>query len=237
MSAPVSVASSSPWPSRIRVGAPADLLDEPVVDRVLDDRPAARRADLAAVGERRGQRVVDRGLEVGVVEHDVRALAAELHGDPLHVPGRAVHERPPGLDPAGQRDEVDVRASRRAPGRPASPGPEDEVGDAGRQAGLLEQAGQGMAVSGVTLGGLHDHRVPGGEGRGHLPGELQERVVPRPDQAAHPDRLVDDPADRRRACSCRPAGRRPCRPGRRSSGRRGRRRRCPSGSRASPCRC
>ena len=57
--------------------------------------------------------------------------------------------------------------------------------------------------------------------------QLQERVVPRPDQPAHADRLVDDPADGRRARSCRRAGPPPCRRGPRSSGRRGRRRRCP----------
>jgi len=39
------------------VRPPADLFDEPVVDRVLDDRPAAGRADLAGVGERGRQGV------------------------------------------------------------------------------------------------------------------------------------------------------------------------------------
>ena len=110
MSAPASVASSLPMTEPDPVGAPADLLDEPVVDRVLDDRPAAGRADLARVGEGGGQGVVDGGLEVGVVEHDVRALAAHLERDLLEIDRRAAQERPARLEPAGQRDEVDVGA-------------------------------------------------------------------------------------------------------------------------------
>ena len=77
-----------------QVRAPPDLLDEPVVDRVLDDRPAAGRADLARVREGGGQRVVDRGLEVGVVEHDVGALAAHLERDLLEVDGGAAPSAP-----------------------------------------------------------------------------------------------------------------------------------------------
>ena len=123
------------------VRAPADLVDEPVVDRVLDDRAAAGRADLAGVGEGRGQGVVHRRLEVGVGEHDVRALAAHLEGDLLEVDRGAAQERATGLQPAGQRDEVDVGAVGQGLPDPVA-GPEHEVDDARRDPGLLEQAGQ-----------------------------------------------------------------------------------------------
>ncbi len=138
MSAPVSVASSVPWPSRMRSARRAQLVDEPVVDAVLDDQPAAGRADLAAVQERRGQRVVDRGLEVGVGEHDVRALAAELERDPLHVDGSRGHDRLPARETSGERHEIDIEAlGERLPDAVARP--EHEVHDTLRDAGLVEE--------------------------------------------------------------------------------------------------
>ena len=50
-------------------------------------------------------------------------------------------------------------------------------------------------VDGVSSLGLSTKVQPGGEGRRHLPRGLQQRVVPGRDEGAHPDRLVDDPAD------------------------------------------
>ena len=177
------------------VGAPADLGDEAVVDRVLDDRPAAGRADLAGVDEGRGQRVVDGRLEVGVGEDDVRALAAELEGDPLDVDRRAAEQRPAGVEPAGQRDEVDVGAvGQRLPD--ARPGPRTRLTTPPGSPGLLEQPGQVDRAQRRVVGRLHHRRVAGGQRRGDLPAHLEERVVPRPDQRAHADRFVDDPAQR-----------------------------------------
>ena len=67
-----------------QLGAADQLVDELVVDRLLDDQPGAGRAHLAGVQEHRGQREVQRGLAVGVGEHDVGVLAAELEGHLLH---------------------------------------------------------------------------------------------------------------------------------------------------------
>ena len=120
------------------VGPPRQLLDEAVVDAVLDDQPAAGRTDLAAVQERGGQRVVDRGLEVGVGEHDVRALAAELERDALHVDGSRGHDRLSAGEASGERHEVDVGTlGERLPDAVARP--EHEVDDALRDARLLEE--------------------------------------------------------------------------------------------------
>ena len=67
------------------------------------------------VQERRGQRVVDRGVEVGVGEHDVRVLAAELERDPPHVRAAAAMIFFPVGQPAGERDQVDIGGARPAP--------------------------------------------------------------------------------------------------------------------------
>ena len=53
-----------------------------------------------------------------------------------------------------------------------------------------------MAVSGVTWAGFTTIVLPAASAGRDLPADLEERVVPRPDQPAHADRLVDDPAER-----------------------------------------
>ena len=104
--APVTFAEAAAEPDQ--VGSAGHLGNEGVVDRVLDDRPAAGRADLAGMQEGSGQGVIDNGLEIGVGEDDVRTLAAELQGDLLHVAGRRPHDRAPGYPAAGERHQVDV---------------------------------------------------------------------------------------------------------------------------------
>ena len=52
-----------------------------------------------------------------------------------------------------------------------------------------------IAVCGVSSLGLSTKVLPGGQAGRDLPGGLQQRVVPRRDQAAHADRLVHDAAD------------------------------------------
>ncbi len=58
---------------------------ERVGDRLLDDDPARRHADLALVEERAERGGVDRVVEVGVGEDDQRVRAAELEHDALQV--------------------------------------------------------------------------------------------------------------------------------------------------------
>ena len=125
------------------------LVDELVVDRLLDDQPGAGRADLAGVQEDRGQREVERGLEVGVGEHDVGVLAAQLEGDLLHRGRGRGHDPPAGGQAAGERDQVDagVLGQRRAG---VGAGAEHEVGrrrPAGRPPRAAASAGSRCAGS------------------------------------------------------------------------------------------
>ena len=71
----------------------------------------------------------------------------------------------------------------------------DQVGHAGRQPGLGERVHQQDGRRRGELAGLEDEGVAGQQGRGDLPGRLQQRVVPRRDQRADADRGVDDAAD------------------------------------------
>ena len=175
-------------------GAVHDRVDELVVDRLLDDEPGAGRADLAGVQEHGGEREVERDLEIGVGEDDVGVLAAELQGDLLHGAGGGGHDPAAGLQAAGERHQVDARVGRQR-GAGLGAGAEHEVADAGGESGLLEQLHQVDGGVRGELARLEHEGVAGGQAGRDLPGHLEERVVPRGDQAADADRLVDDPAD------------------------------------------
>ena len=62
-----------------------DLVEELVGDALVQDETAAGDTRLPLVVEDRERRAVDRRREVGVVEHDVGALAAQLELHTLEV--------------------------------------------------------------------------------------------------------------------------------------------------------
>ncbi len=82
---PTSVSASSGSPTFMKPAAPFESLDELVVDASLGDDPRGGGADLPGVEAPHRSDAGDGGLEVGVVEDDARALAAELHQEALHV--------------------------------------------------------------------------------------------------------------------------------------------------------
>ena len=123
-----------------------ELLDHRVVDLVLHEQPAAGAAALALVEVQPEHRAFERGIQVGVGEDDVRALAAELERDPLEGVGGARHDDPADLGRAGEGDLVDARVlDERRAGRLAIAG--DDVDDARREAGLQGQLAQAQARS------------------------------------------------------------------------------------------
>ena len=100
-------------------GAVDEQADELVVDRPRHERTGARLAHLAVVEERAPQHAGGGEVEVGVVEHDVGRLAAELEGHLLHGARRELHDAPADLGRAGERDLVDQRVA--ASSSPAVP--------------------------------------------------------------------------------------------------------------------
>ena len=66
-------------------GARRELREEGVGDLVVEDDLLGRHADLAGVGEGAEDGGVDRLVDVGVVEHDQRRLAAEFEQHRLQV--------------------------------------------------------------------------------------------------------------------------------------------------------
>src|SRR5699024_6566177 len=71
-------------------------------------------------------------------------------------------------------------------------GAQNHVDHAGRRAGLGGQLHELGGGDRGDLAGLDHHGVAGGDGRGRLPGELEQRVVPRRDHAADTHGFVHD---------------------------------------------
>ncbi len=111
------------------------------MDAVLDEQPAAGTAALALVEEQAEVRALDGGVEIGVGEDDVGALAAQLEADALEVAlGGGLHDDLAGGVFAGERDlvHVHVLGERGAGGRAVAG---HDVDDAVGEAGFLGERG------------------------------------------------------------------------------------------------
>ena len=171
--------------------------DRLLVDRPLDQQAAAGGAALARVLEQRLDDRGDRLVEVGVGEHDVRRLAAELEverGEPLRAGGGDLRA---GRGRADERDVVDARVlDERRAGLAVAGGDLDHPA---RDAGALGELGEPQRRDRGQLRRLEDHGVAGRERRrGAARGDLQ-RVVPRDDLAADAPRLAERVVERVRA--------------------------------------
>jgi hypothetical protein len=140
-------------PDGAEPGVADELLDQLVVDRAVNQGPGRGRTDLAGV---EGPGVADPGgrpVEVGVLEHDRRALAAELHELALHVPagGRADPAADGGAP--GEADHVDIGRGHQC-GAGVHPGPGDDVHHPGRNPRLVDDLGEPQHLQRVLRGGL-----------------------------------------------------------------------------------
>ena len=82
-----------------------ELFGERVGHGIDDDDPLGRHADLALVHEGAKGRRLDRLVEIGVLQHDQRRLAAEFE-----QAGREVLGRAPGDDAADRRAAGEIHA-------------------------------------------------------------------------------------------------------------------------------
>jgi hypothetical protein len=158
--------------------------DELVVDLARHECPRPRLTYLAVVEERAPQHPRGGEVEVGVVEHDVGRLAAELERDLLHGPGRELHDAPADFGRSGERDLVDERVLRELLAR-APAGTGDEVDDTRRDAGFFARLDELDCRERREARRLQ-HRAVAGCNRGsNLPAGHEEREVPRHDARAH----------------------------------------------------
>src|SRR5690606_39030943 len=117
-----------------------EAVDQLVVQRLLDEHPGAGAAHLALVEEDAVDDALDRLVDRRVGEDDVRGLAAQLQRRVLAGAGDLLRDALADRGRAGEGDLVDPRvADDGGTGRPRAG---DDVDDAGRQLGLLEQVGE-----------------------------------------------------------------------------------------------
>src|SRR5579884_3833073 len=167
--------------------APLQLRDERLVDRLLDEEPRAGAADVALVEVDPVHDPLHGLVERGVVEDDVRGLAAELERQLLAAAGELALDRLPHLGRARERDLVDVLVLD--DGRAGAAVAGDDVDHPGRQLGLAQHVAEEQRGERRRLRGLEDDGVPARDGGRDLPGEHQQREVPRDDLAGDADRL------------------------------------------------
>jgi ParB family chromosome partitioning protein len=128
-------------------------------------------------------------VQIGVVEDDVGRLAAELQADLLEPRRRALVDPLAAHLAAGEGDLGDIGVGhQRRPQFRAEAG--HHVDHAGREAGLLDQLGEGERGGGGELRGLEHHRVARRQRRRQLPAGEQQRRVPRRDRHHHAQGLV-----------------------------------------------
>ena len=147
LSGPSVVSGSAVSPSVQAAGLLGQRLDDVVVHAVGDEHARRRRAVLAGVVVAGAGDPGRHRLEVGVVEHHDRRLAAELEVDALERVGGGARDPLAGLDRAGQRDHVDVRVRDQPLAGLAGAG--DDVQHALRQ-DLVRELARGAASSAAS---------------------------------------------------------------------------------------
>ncbi len=189
MSGPICVSSSSGSPTRSAPTASSSAsMKRSRALRSTRMRERAQQSWPALPNTRQG-RHRRRLLEVGVGEHDVRALAAQLERDALDRRRRARRDRAPDLGRAGEGDLGHVGVVDEALAALAAR-PGDDLDHALGQAGLERELGEAQGGERRQLGRLEHHRVAGRQRRAHLPRGDGQREVPRHDEPDHAERLA-----------------------------------------------
>ena len=128
-------------------------------------------------------------VEIGVLQDDVRRLAAELERDLLQVIGCGLNDELADLRRAGERHLVDPRMRRQCrAGGFAETG--DDVHHPVGKSRLLDQFAEPQRGERRLLGRLQNHGAAGGERRPEFPCRHQQGEVPRDDLAHHTNRLT-----------------------------------------------
>ena len=133
-------------------------------------------------------RPFDRAVEIGVLEHDEGRLAAELQRQFLAGAGGRLADDLADFRRAGEGDLVD--AGMVDDGRTRARTARHDVDDAFRHAGALADFGEQDRRQRREFGRFQHDGAAGGQRRRDLPGEHQQREIPRDDLADDADRPV-----------------------------------------------
>ena len=170
------------------LGALDQQLDEAVVHVAVHEHALGGRADLAGEVEAAHHGGVRGGLEVGVGEHDLRPVAAELEDAVLEA--RVARDLLAGRDRAGEDDRGDVAVAGQQRADVAAA--VHEVDGAGGEAGLVQHVDEQLGAQRRELGRLPDRRAAEGQAVDDRDAGDVDREVPGRDGRDHADRLLDD---------------------------------------------
>ncbi len=178
-----------------RSRARGELCGELVGDATVDDDALGRHADLALVHERAEVGGRRRGVEVGVLQHHERRLAAELEQHALEMAAGLLGDDRADVARAGEVDAAHGRMCDQlvhhlgGVGRVVG----DQVRDACGNAGLLEALDDRALRARRQLRGLHHDRVAVGKRRGDRARAEDHGRVPGSDADDHAGRLAHRP--------------------------------------------
>ena len=161
-----------------------DGANELIVD-FLVNHPACRgAAHLAAIHRDRAGELRRGGGYIDVVKHHGSAFAAKLEFARDETPSAGFADLAPHLDRSGERHAAHERMIGQCFARLGSLA-DDDIDDAGRDAGFGRQLRDVEATKRGDFGGFHDDRVARRDGGDDAPHEKGVREVPREDEAAH----------------------------------------------------
>lgn len=161
-----------------------------VIDTLLDVYTRTSAAGLAVVKVDTEVDPVNGLVDIGVVEDDVGGLATKLKGNLLQVGlGGSLHDLAADQGRAGEGNLVNVHVGGDG-GTSNSAETGDDVENARRETGLLDELSKDESRKRRLFSGLHDDSVTGGQGRANLPGKHEEREVPGDDLTANTKRLL-----------------------------------------------
>ena len=160
----------------------------------MDQRAGAGDASLPGGGENPGDDALDGIVDCGVLEHDIGRFAAKLERDRLDGPRGKLVDALSGAVAPGERDLRDMRMSDKALADLGAEAGQD-IDDAGRKAGFLEQAAKFKRGHRREFRGLPDDRIARGQSWRELPGSEHQRRIPRRYRRHHPERLFAGEVD------------------------------------------
>ena len=191
MSGPCVAPASRPGAGFSFSTAVGQLLRERVVDAVLHVDAVHAHAGLAGVAVLRRHRALDRRIQIRIVEHDERRVAAELERQLLHRARALRHQQLADLGRSGERQLLHDRIRRQLAanlgGRSG-----DDVEDALRDAGALGELGERQRRERRLRRRLEHDGAAGRDRRTGLARDHRQREVPRRDAGHDANRLLDD---------------------------------------------
>ena len=145
-------------PTRSVDRPPLQFVDEPIVDRLLDEESAPGATDVALIEEDAVDDSLDRLIHRGVVEYDVGSLAAQFEGDLLAGPGQAAANELADCGRAGEGNLVDVAVIDQA--RTRGTGAGNDVEHPGGSPASAASEAKINADSGVVSAGFSTTVLP-----------------------------------------------------------------------------